>query len=72
MTDRFRALGILKNRYGESDIEIGLNFFGKSNLWAELPKPDEIFDYEKYKTPDYILGKEVPETNTQNLIKLTL
>ena len=74
LTDKFRALSILKNRYGESDIELGLNFFGKCNLWKELPKPDEIFDYEKYKSPDYILGnsEETPKIDTQNLTTLTL
>ena len=55
LTDRFRALTVLKNRYGESDVEIGVNFFGKCGLWKELPKPDEIYDYEQYTSPNYIL-----------------
>ena len=44
--------------YRNSDVEIGVNFFGKINEWRELPRPDEIYDYEKYTKPDYIINTE--------------
>ena len=55
MQDKFRAITVLKNRYGEADVEVGVNFFGRCGIWKELPKPDEIFDYERYTNPNYLL-----------------
>lgn len=51
----FRSLMILKNRFGDCDVEIGMNFFGQINTFAEIPKPDKIYDYEKYTTPNWLL-----------------
>lgn len=51
----FRSIMCLKNRYGDCDVEVGCNFFGGINMFHELPKHDEIYDYEKYTTPDYLL-----------------
>ena len=48
LENNFRSLMILKNRYGDCDVEIGMNFFGGINTFAELPKPDEIYDYDNY------------------------
>lgn len=68
----FRSLMILKNRFGDCDAEVGLNFFGGINMFKELPKPDEIYDYDKYTTPDWILNKndsninEIEDTPNQN------
>lgn len=42
----FREISILKSRYGDGDIAIGCVFFGGSNYWHELPKGDDIYDYE--------------------------
>ena len=50
---RFRLGLILKNRYGQSDVNIGLNFFGEVGMFKELPRPDEIGDYEPYLLLDY-------------------
>ena len=55
----FRSVMILKNRFGDCDIEIGTAFYGWINYFAELPKPDEIYDYEKYKNPRWILDKDL-------------
>lgn len=52
----FRSIVCLKNRYGESNVEDACVFYGDVNIWKELPKPDEIRDYEKYKNPDWILN----------------
>lgn len=51
----FRVLSVLKNRYGEADVEVGCGFYGKTGLFKELPLPDEIYDYEKYKSPSWTL-----------------
>ena len=56
--NNFRSLMVLKNRFGDCDIEIGMNFFGGINTFAELPKPDEIYDYDKYTNPDWLLKTE--------------
>lgn len=45
---RFRLCQVLKNRYGNADINIGLNFFGEIGMFNELPKPELINDYEPY------------------------
>lgn len=56
LESRFRSIMCLKNRFGDCDIEVGVNFFGEINLFNELPKPEEIYDYEKYKSPYYLIG----------------
>lgn len=48
LQDSVRILQLLKNRNGKSDKNIGVNFFGSIGLWRELPKPEEINDYEPY------------------------
>lgn len=50
---RFRLLQVLKNRYGESDFNKGLVFYGEIGMFKELPKPEEIGDYEPYLNLDY-------------------
>lgn len=58
MDNHFRSIMCLKNRYGESEVEVGCQFDGRCNIWCELPKPDEIYDYEKYKTLTHLLQNE--------------
>lgn len=49
LRDKFRALVILKNRYGEPDVAIPVNFFGKVNIFMEIPSSDVVSrDYPKY------------------------
>lgn len=59
--DHIRMIQILKTRFGEADKEIAVNFHGGINVWAELPLPNDIYDYTKYLTPDYLLKKEGDE-----------
>jgi len=47
---RFRLCQILKNRYGQSDVNKGLVFYGEIGMFRELPKPEDIGDYEPYLT----------------------
>ncbi len=46
---RYRSLQILKNRDGESDKTVGLEFIGEIGGFSELPKPSVISlsDYER-------------------------
>lgn len=59
---RFRLCQILKGRYGEADVNIGLNFFGEVGLFRELPRPEEIGDYAPYLQLDY---KEPKQMNSE-------
>lgn len=54
----FRVVTVLKNRYGEADVEVGCAFYGRISYFAELPRPEDIYDYDKYNTPDWILNKD--------------
>lgn len=51
----FRVISVLKSRYGEADIEDPCAFYGKVGIFKELPKPDEIYDYSKYLTTDWLI-----------------
>ena len=46
--NNFRSIVCLKNRYGESNVQDCCAFYGKSNIWEELPAPDYIHDYSQY------------------------
>ena len=64
--ETLRSIVCIKNRYGESNVEDSCVFYGKSNIWSELPKPDEISDYEKYTSANWLLGKEEDNSNKSN------
>lgn len=49
---RFRLCQIIKNRYGDADLNIGMVFYGEIGMFKELPKPSEITDYEIYLNLD--------------------
>lgn len=66
--NNFRIIGVIKSRYGDSDVEIGCNFFGGINYFKELPLPDDIYDYTKYKNPQYIINDI--KDNTEDNIKI--
>ena len=61
---RFRLLQVLKNRYGVADSNKGCIFFGEIGMFVEIPKPDEISDYEPYLTLDSFKPPDVEEKNT--------
>lgn len=48
--DRYRWLSVLKNRDGEADVGLGLNFIGEVGAFKELPSPGilELDTYEPY------------------------
>ena len=69
--DHIRMVQILKTRFGTADIEVAVNYHGDVNEWCELPLPNEIYDYEKYLTPDYIINnkedeEEIEEDNSND------
>ena len=39
---RFRSVSILKNRDGEDNVRIGMNFLGETGIYREFPKVDVI------------------------------
>lgn len=56
--NNFRMISVLKSRYGDSDVEIGCNFFGGINIFKELPKACDIYNITKYTNYNYLLNKE--------------
>ena len=71
----FRSIMVLKNRFGDCDVEIGTAFYGWINYFRELPLPDEIYDYEKYKSPNWTLKDteiEEKDTNIEQKSKFVL
>ena len=38
----FRSIQVLKNRFGDCDIEVGCAFYGWINYFAEIPRPECI------------------------------
>lgn len=67
LESRFRVITCLKNRYGESDIEVPCVFYGKVGIFKELPKADQIYDYAKYETPRWIIEDVEHEDNNEEL-----
>lgn len=66
LRDRFRSITVRKSRYGESEVEIGCFFWGHNGYFKELPKPQEIFDYGKFKRLDYdCVDKQIEQDNVE-------
>jgi replicative DNA helicase len=76
--DFIRIIQFLKTRFGSCDVEVAVNYQGKINVWAELPLPNDIYDYNKYITPDYLLKnndedkENIKEDNSKGTFKLIL
>lgn len=76
LQDRYRALLVLKNRYGKSNKSVSVNFFGEIGFWRELPKPENINSYENYtvlrKNPlDLPIQKDEPrQTDSKMNVRL--
>ena len=53
----FRSISILKNSYGESDINIGMGMQGATGFFKELPKPSNMssFSYQSIMDGSYFL-----------------
>lgn len=48
LRDRYRGLCLIKNRNGESEKYVSVNFFGEIGMFKELPKAETITDYTPY------------------------
>ena len=55
----FIGLFLLKSRFGTSDIMIPMNFLGDISHYIEMPKPEEIYDWERYTNPNYLLEEPI-------------
>lgn len=57
MQDSYRNLSIFKNRFGSSNINVGLYFDGAVNYFRELPKSDNMtstsYDMVKKRKPNW-------------------
>lgn len=63
---RFRLIQVLKNRYGVADINKGSTFFGEIGMYREIPRPDEISDYEPYLSLEHLKVDKIKNTETDN------
>jgi hypothetical protein len=66
---RFRLLQIIKNRYGRSDLNKGLIFWGELGLFNELEKPENITNYAPIMELDHknlIEDKPIKEDKKEN------
>ena len=68
----FRSIMILKNRFGDCDVEVGTAFYGWINTFKELPAADEIYDYERYKSPNWTLDEKIQETDSESNFKFIM
>lgn len=73
LRDRYRGLCLIKNRDGDPDRYIAMNFFGEIGYWIQMPKADEISDYEPYmslvkteKTKDEVSIKKLDKELVYN------
>jgi replicative DNA helicase len=62
----FRSIVCLKNRYGDTNVEDCCAFYGKTNVWKELPPPTEITNYERYKHPDWTIADTISNIQINN------
>ena len=69
LEDSFRVITIQKARDGASNVELGVNFFGRMGYWHDLPKANEINDYSKYCNPSYILKPTTIEVEDKPEVK---
>ena len=54
LRDRIRMIQIIKGRYGTADVMKAVLFRGEVGYYQELPKPDEIKDWDELLNVKYI------------------
>lgn len=59
MGNRLRVLQILKGRYGEADVNIGLAFYGEASMFKEIPPGASIDDYSRYMSPSFLKEEDM-------------
>lgn len=58
LRDRYRSLQLIKNRQGQSEKAIAMNFFGEIGYWVQFPKADTIKNFNKYTSLDTAIEDE--------------
>lgn len=56
LKDRARIIQVLKHRFGKSNFIVGSGFYGEIGKFIELPKPEDLADYNQYK---HLSGKRL-------------
>lgn len=54
LKDRFRAITVLKNRFGVSDLSVGTAFYGEIGYFKELPAGDRMSDKDYTTVMEYL------------------
>lgn len=62
LRDRYRSLQLIKNRQGQSEKAVPVNFFGEIGYWKQFPKADEVKDFKKYLSLHTALKEKEDET----------
>lgn len=62
----FIAVYLLKSRFGTSDLWIPFGYYGDCGRYYELPRPENINDWDKYKYPEWTFKADKVEENTDN------
>jgi hypothetical protein len=66
LKDYFRCLHVLKNRNGDANKHIGLNFFGNLGLFLELPKVKDMTTHDYSRAIDLeLLTQDKKEDNKE-------
>ena len=65
LRQRFRLVQVLKNRFGKADVNKGVTFHGEIGMFRELPKPEDISNYEKYLELKYEDDLVINQDNIQ-------
>ena len=66
----FIGVFILKSRFGSSDMMIPTGFYGDCSHYADMPKPDEIFDWERFTSPNWLLEQPNESDNTESDVEV--
>lgn len=70
LKSRYRLIQVLKNRYGRSDVNQSVTFHGEIGMFKELPRAEDIDNYDKYINLDYI-ENEIEDEEEQKDEKIT-
>lgn len=54
LRDKYRAIQVLKNRLGEADKFVSVNFFGSIGLWSELPDDSVLNALQEHEYAPYL------------------
>lgn len=64
--DNYRSLKCVKNRFGQSEVAVGLAFYGGVGIFKELPPSSQIADYDQYKDPSWNLSDKREDLSSKS------